>query len=613
MKIRGRNFSMKLWLCFCGLIGCVVSAQTITATDLYRKKCATCHNSPASSRIPGFSTLRRMSAEEVLHALESGAMKPQAQGLTSREKRAVAEYVSGKHFGKDPAAVRGKCSSADSLNVQSNSQWTGWGVDFFNTRFQSEKSSLTESSIPRLRLRWAFAFPQQSMVMAQPAVIGNKVFIGSADGNIYSLNSQTGCLYWNARTEGGIRAAPNVVVEKNQVIFADLAANVYAFNAETGEQQWKTRVEDFPGARISGSPQIYRDAIYVPVSSVEENTSFDANYRCCRFRGSVVALDLKTGQQLWKTYTIPDPPAKTRISSKGTQLWGPSGVGVWPSPTLDPAHGLLYVGTGNNYSEPSTSNSDAILALDMKTGRIVWSRQVTNGDIYNGNCDATAKPSCPERQGPDADFGSPPILVTFPSGKRLLIASQKSAVVTALDPDKQGEIVWQTKIGLGGPLGGIEWGSSADADHVYVPISDTVPISKKDEDPDLDPHKGGGVFALDLTSGKIIWHATPPAACQGLHHCGPANSAPTTVIPGAVFAGAVDGHIRAYSTKDGHMLWDYNTAHAYRAVNGVRARGGSIDSAGPVVAGGKLFVVSGYPLWGGRPGNVLLMFSANEP
>ena len=556
-----------------------------------------------------------MSAEAILHSLESGAMKPQAEVLTAWQKRIVAEYVSGKILQTEQNTALGKCPSSEDINAQSGANWNGWGSDLSNTRFQSEKSAgLTESNIPRLKLRWAFAFPKQSMVMAQPAVIGNRIYIGSANENIYSLNSRTGCIYWNTHTEGGIRAAPNVVVEKdqNQVIFADLAANVYAFDANTGMQMWKTKVEDFPGARISGSPQIYDGVIYAPVSSVEENTSFDAKYECCRFRGSIVALDLKTGQQIWKTYTIPDPPAKTRVSSKGTQLWGPSGIGVWPSPTLDPAHNLLYVGTGNNYSEPFTPNSDAILALDMKTGKIVWSRQVTAEDIYNGNCYADGKPSCPEHQGPDVDFGSPPILVTLPSGKRLLVAGQKSAVVTALDPDNHGEIVWQTKIGQGGPLGGIEWGSSADAEHVYVPLSDTAPIFKKDEDTDLDPNKGGGVFALDLATGEIAWHATPPTACKGRHHCGPANSAPTTVIPGVVFAGAIDGHIRAYSTKDGHILWDYDTAHVYHAVNGVlNAKGGSIDSAGPVIAGGKLFVVSGYPLWGGQPGNVLLVFSVD--
>ncbi len=483
-------------------------------------------------------------------------------------------------------------------------------MDLSNTRFQPESGGLAISDVPKLKLRWAFAFPHQSLMMAQPAVMGSRIYIGSADGKIYSLDAGTGCIDWSAQADSGVRAAPTVISGKKLVVFADLAANVYAFDTGNGKLVWRTKVEEFPGARISGSPQVHENIVYVPVASVEENTSFDVKYECCRFRGSVVALDLNTGQQIWKTYTIPAPPARTRMSAKGTQLWGPSGVGVWAPPTLDPSHNLLYVGTGNNYSDPFTSASDAILALDMKTGNLVWTRQITGRDTYNGGCYTPGKESCPERMGPDFDFGSPPILVSLPAGKRLLIASQKSAVVTALDPDHNGEIVWQTTIGEGGPLGGIEWGSSADAEHVYVPLSDTHPLFKKDNDPDLDPSKGGGVFALDLATGKIAWHAVPPAGCKGLPHCGPANSAPTTVIPGVVFAGSVDGHIRAYSAHNGSILWDYNTAHGYHAVNQADGvQGGSIDSAGPVIAGKMVFVVSGYPLWGGRPGNVLLAFS----
>jgi polyvinyl alcohol dehydrogenase (cytochrome) len=552
-----------------------------------------------------------MSAESVVHSLEDGAMKPQAVNLTRAEKHAVAEFVSGKTLRATSTETAGKCPSADGATTGPG--WNGWGAANTNARFQTQEASgLAAADVPKLRLRWAFAFPNQSMMAAQPSISGNHLYIGSADGTIYSLNAKSGCVYWQSHAEAGIRAAPSVVIVKEQtlVIFADLAANVYALDANTGKEIWRKKVEEFAGARISGSPQVYAGQIYVPVSSVEENTSYDEKYECCRFRGSVVALDLKTGEQNWKTYTIPDPPGKTRLSSAGTQLWGPSGAGIWSSPTLDPDHNLLYVATGNNYSEPFTANSDAILALELTTGKIAWSRQITGQDIYNGGCETKAKSSCPVHPGPDYDFGSPPVLITLPSGKRLLIASQKSAVVTALDPDNHGAIVWQTRVGAGGPLGGVEWGSSADSEQVYVPLSDTTPVPRKDDDPGLNPNKGGGVFALNVATGKVVWHVSPPKACGGRQHCGPANSAPTTVIPGIVFAGAVDGHVRAYSSRDGQIVWDYDTVRVFHTVNGVSdARGGSIDSAGPVVAGGMLYVVSGYPLWGGMPGDVLLAFS----
>jgi len=606
---------LKVWLCFWFLVTAYTASAKNPSSGLliYKRSCDSCHGVSGNSRIPKLSSLRKMSAEFVLHSLENGVMKPQGANLTPMQKRVVAEYVSGKTLQVVSRETAGKCSLPD--DVVPSFSWNGWGAGAANTRFQSQEfGRLAAADVPKLKLRWAFAFPQQSMMAAQPAVIGNHLYIGSADGVIYALNANTGCIYWQSQTEAGIRATPTVVAAKGQTmaLFADLAANIYVFDANTGKQIWKQKVEDFPGGRVSGSPQIYENTVYVPVSSVEENTSFDPKYECCRFRGSVVALDLISGRQIWKTYTVSDPPSKTRVTSNGTQLWGPSGVGVWSSPTLDPGHNRVYVATGNNYSEPASTMSDSIIALDMETGKIVWSRQITANDIYNGNCETKDKPNCLSGPGPDSDFGGPPILLTLPSGKRLLIASQKSAVVTAIDPDNQGEIVWQTRIGRGGTLGGIEWGSSADTDYLYAPLSDTALIPIKGDDPDLNPSKGGGVFALDVATGKIMWHAVPPASCRGIRHCSPANSAPTTVIPGVVFAGAVDGHIRAYSTKDGKVLWDYNTAHAYRAVNGVAdARGGSVDSAGPIVAGGKLFVVSGYPLWGGKPGNVLLAFSVD--
>ncbi|HSS99697.1 MAG TPA: PQQ-binding-like beta-propeller repeat protein, partial [Terriglobales bacterium] len=324
---QGHALNLKVWLCFWFMVtASLVSAENRPgAAQIYKQTCASCHESPASARIPGLSSLRQMSAESVLHSLQNGPMKPQAANLTPAQKRAVAKYVSGKNFRTTSNETLGKCSSPD--DATPGLGWNGWGASITNTRFQPQKSGqLAADDVPKLKLRWAFAFPKQSMMAAQPAISGNRLYIGSADGTIYSLDSNTGCIFWKSHTEAGIRAAPHIVTtkEKTLAIFADLAANVYTFDANTGEQLWQKKVEDFPGARISGSPQIYENAIYVPVSSVEENTSFDSKYECCRFRGSIVALDLNTGQEIWKTYTIPDPPAKTKLTPQGTQLWGPS-------------------------------------------------------------------------------------------------------------------------------------------------------------------------------------------------------------------------------------------------------------------------------------------------
>ena len=218
--------------------------------------------------------------------------------------------------------------------------------------------------------------------------------------------------------------------------------------------------------------------------------------------------------------------------------------------------------------------------------------------------------------GPDFDFGSSPILIDLGTGKRALIAGQKSGFVHAVDPDQQGEVLWQVRIGKGGALGGIQWGPAADAQKVYVALSDVVFRAHHLDGVGvagqliLEPNGGGGLFALDVRSGKRAWFA-PPAACGDRKQCSPAQSAAVTAMPGAVFSGSMDGHLRAYSTRTGRVLWDYDTVREYTTVNRVKANGGALDAAGPAIAGGMVFVNSGYGKWGGLPGNVLLAFSVD--
>ncbi|HME05560.1 MAG TPA: PQQ-binding-like beta-propeller repeat protein [Bryobacteraceae bacterium] len=318
---------------------------------------------------------------------------------------------------------------------------------------------------------------------------------------------------------------------------------------------------------------------------------------------------------------MPEQPKPTRKNRKGVQLYGPSGAGVWVSPTVDAAKRAVYVTTGDSYSDPAARTSDAFLAFDMETGNMLWSRQMTAGDAFNIACGNPAiEENCPQAKGPDFDFGSSPMLVRLPNGRRALIAGQKSGVVHAVDPDQQGEVLWQTRIGKGSALGGIQWGPAADGDNVYAALSY---VGFRAGPPDsagarsgplgaftLDPRAGGGLFALKLATGERVWTA-PPADCGDRAGCSPAQSAAVTVIPDVVFSGSVDGHLRGYSTKDGRIVWDVDTAREYQGVNGVKATGGAIDGPGPVIVGGMLYVNSGYGVFGGAPGNALLAFSVD--
>ena len=391
--------------------------------------------------------------------------------------------------------------------------------------------------------------------------------------------------------------------------FGDASGVVYAVEAATGKLLWKTKVDNHPAARLTGSPAVYGGRIYVPVASTEEGSATSPNYECCRFRGSVVALDGATGKQIWKSYTIREEARPTKKNKNGTQLWGPSGAPIWTSPTIDVKRNALYVTTGDNYSDPPSGTSDAFLAMDLGSGKILWSRQMTVSDAYTVACRLPDKTNCPDSNGPDFDFGSSPILVTLSNGRRGLVAGQKSGIVHAIDPDKGGEVLWQVRVGKGGIHGGIQWGSAADPSNVYVALSDvgiiSIPSSIGTE---TDPKQGGGMFALSLEKGERVWYA-PPSGCGERKRCSPAQSAAVSAVPGAAFSGSVDGHLRAYSTKDGAILWDFDTVGPYKTVNGVEARGGSLDQAGPAIAGGMLIANSGYAIWGGMAGNVLLAFS----
>ncbi len=615
---------MKRWVCWrvYGLasicLGVGLACAPLQAQDgetLYKTHCAICHETGGDSPAPGREQLRQMSPEQILAALDRGAMSRQGAERSRAEQRVLAEHLSGKPFGVEPVNPIPQSAFCDSSpspfqNSLAGPAWNGWGVEVTNTRFQpGAAAGISPDEVPRLQLKWAFGFPGATSASAQPVVLGGRVYVGSWVGDLYSLDAKTGCIHWMVETESGVRSAVSIGKASGglAVYFGDLAANVYALDAETGKQLWKVKVDDYPLARVTGSPTLYNGRLYVPVSSREESRVGNSRYSCCRFRGSMVALDAATGRQIWKTYTIPQP-RPTQKNRIGTQIWGPSGVAVWVSPTLDLKRNALYVGTGNNYSPPSTSTSDSIIAFDMDTGAIQWVRQIIENDIWSSGCrQPDPDPAvCPDTDAPDFDFSASPILVELQDGREMLIASQKSGLIYALDPDQEGKTIWELRVAKGGTQGGILFGSAADGKNVYAAISDFARLTGRVPNPDA----GGGIVAVDLGSGQKLWH-TPPPGCGDRRPCSPAQAAAVTAIPGVVFSGSVDGHLRAYSTQDGEILWDYDTVREFTAVNGVQAKGGSLNNGGPAIVGGMLFTNSGYSHHSGViAGNVLLAFSA---
>ena len=589
---------------------------------VYQAHCASCHGMP-TGRVPALSALRMMTPALVLRALETGVMKPQAEGLTSAEKFALVGYIAAPQKKTEPLPGSAFCgaSSQSSPDFSKGPRWTGWSTDATNTRFQdAADAGIAADDVPKLKLKWAFGLGDGIAARSQPAIDGGRVFVGSQAGNVYSLDARRGCIYWSFDADTAIRSGITIGAAagaRASAYFGDSGAHVYAVDAASGKLLWKVHVDDHFAAMVTDTPLFHAGVLYVGVSSGEEAVAAVPTYECCTFRGSVVALDAATGKQIWKTYTIADTAETITKSKSGRQMRGPSGAGVWGTPTFDERRGVVYVGTGDNYSDPATRTSDAVVAFDAKSGKTLWSRQLTADDAFNNSCPSPGKLSCPETEGGDFDFGQPPILVSLPNGKRALVIGQKSGMAHALDPDQQGELLWQTRVGKGSYLGGSQWGSAADRQNMYVAISDVQLVPAIDlKSPQgytlgVSPTAGGGLHALRLADGKEAWDAKPVLDCGDRKNCSPAQSAAVTVIPGAVFSGAIDGHLRAYSTSTGEVIWDVDTVRDYETVNGIKARGGSLDGPGPTVAGGVLYVNSGYGSFGGTPGNVLLAFSVD--
>ena len=607
--------SIRRWrLCRVAAAACLLPLATIAAVPdgaiVYQMRCAACHNSPAD-RVPARDALAQRTPEDVLAALTDGAMKPQGSALSADEKRVVSMFVTNKAFGASvqPQGTENRCQGRSGPISIGKDGWNGWGVDVENTRFQPVPG-IKAADIPRLKVKWTFAYPA-SITYGQPTVAGKRLFVSTVTGRVYALDAETGCTYWAIEPGSPVRSAISVAQlprgssARYAAYFGDEKAYAWAVDAETGKTLWKTRVHQHPLARITGTPTLYEGRLYVPVASWEESAGRMPDYECCTFRGAVVALDALTGKEIWRADMIPEPAKPFRKNSSGTQMYGPAGAAVWMAPTIDARRRAVYVGTGNSYTDSDAATANAIVALNMDTGRVLWARQMTSGDNYLAGCRRAGEGSCPSPMGPDVDFGSSPILRRLPNGRDILLCGQKSGVLWAVDPDQKGEVVWSVKAGQGGALGGIEWGPAADRNRIYVAIADES--AKGDSSP-------GGIEALDIASGKQLWKTpAPKVACSwGRGYCNAAQSAAVTAIPDVVFSGALDGHLRAYSAKDGTIVWDFDTAEKpYKTVNGMEAVGGSIDSGGATIANGMIFLNSGYARIVGQRGNVLIALSVD--
>ena len=481
----------------------------------------------------------------------------------------------------------------------------GWGLDSGNTRFQPQ-AAINRANVGALRLAWAFALDGGMSPHSWPVVSADTLFIGTPAGTLFALARDSGCIRWQRTVDGAIRTGivAGQAAGQAALFFGTADGIAYALDAASGATRWQVDVKDHPQAVLTGTPLFHGGTLYVPVSSFELALAMNPFYGCCTFRGSVVALNAEDGSFKWRTQTIPDEP---RVSGRHfifVEEWGPSGAPVWSAPALDAETGLLYVGTGENYTSPASLTSDAILAMRPADGTLVWSEQFTANDAFNMACTISLEhPNCPDEKGPDYDFGAPPMLTHTPAGEPLLLAGQKSGGVYAMRP-ATGERVWAQQLGRGGYLGGVHWGMAAHESLglAYVPISD-VPAG-----PPMGDVPQPGLHALDIATGAVRWSTPNPNRCDGRTGCRQGQSAAIIATEELVFAGALDGHLGAYDAATGALLWSFDTWRSFDSVNGASAIGGAIDVHGPLVVDDTLYIQSGYGSFGQRGGNALLAF-----
>ena len=631
--MRNRVLAVQIALLVLSPVAARAQATSAGVVLKFEAQCASCHDSP-NTGAPSRAALKQLTPEHVFEVISTGAMAANATKFNAEEKRAIAELVTGKSFGisgdlggstsRAASSMKNVCPAPLALkDPWKRPRWNGWSADNTNGwKFQTaEAAGISGEQVPKLKLKWAFAFPGAgSASWAQPTVVGGALFIGSDNNFVYALDAKSGCVYWSFESVGQVRTAITIGDVKGKpgvryaAYFGDYRGNVYSLDAETGKQLWTVRADDHRGAKITGPPvlETISGRLFVPVSSWEEVPGPALTYECCTFQGNLVALDAMTGKQIWKTYTMPERPHPIKKNSAGVQLYGPSGASIWNAPTIDLKRHAIYAGTGNAYiTTPDGGTSDAVMAFDIDTGKKLWWTQLLDVDLQPGGCGnspAERRINCPGIViGPDDDESGQPILYTQKDGRQILIAGQESGRITALDPDNKGKKLWVVQAGDSLGLANDGFGGAFDGNLYYKPL----PLADG----------AGAMAAIQASTGERVWYTVipKPTGCVDANDdanesltfqtCHSGNWASASAIPGAVFTGSRNGILRAFSTTNGHILWEYPANKEFETVNGVKGKGGGFGGAAPTIVDGMLFAGSGYAILGGVAGNVLLAFS----
>ena len=574
---------------------------------LTQENCAACHDNTSLNLI-SLDSMSIYSEEDLINILQQGKMKTQARHLSVEEIQAIAGYISKS---KLPTKEESNICNNDlsPTDLFTGSHWPSFGFDSSNSRNQIN-TTISSSNVEKLELRWSFGI-KNVQVRSQPVVIGKMVLLSGAN-TLYAVDKEKGCVYWSFKSKTQIRNSAAFDEQTEDAIYIiDNDFVVYKLKAVDGSLIWKTKIpKEHESNTPSASPLQVDRYLLIPVSTYETVMAMDPRYECCQSSGAMVAIDTETGNILWNHRVEQKPKNVGKGFISRSKKFAPSGSAVWNSPAVDIKEGRVFFGTGQSLQSPASNFSDAIITLDLETGKRIWSTQTLAGDAYNVGCEVpvVSRMVCPKENGPDFDFGASVIQSLDINGKKILLAGQKSGEVFRLNPDN-GEIVWRSRIGNGGLLGGVHFGMATDQVKLYVPISDRW-VNR-----DYDDFARPGLYAVDFESGTILWSVMSDNICKdrkplyGEGNCFPGFSAPISIANDLLFAGSLDGRFSAHSTKDGTKLWEFDTLRNFQTVNKQPAVGGSIDAAGPVISDNWIFINSGYAQHGQMAGNVILAFS----
>ena len=301
-----------------GVIGAPPAIAQSSGADVYQRTCRACHENP-DGRTPAVEALRAMTSARILRTLDFGSMMTVAYPLRRDEREAVAAFLGKAGPEPEPSPAAFCTDRRVSLDLTERA-WNGWSPTSNNTRFvPNTVSGIAAADVPNLRLKWAFGFAGDISAFAQPTVIGDHIFVGSAGGVVHALSAASGCLRWIFQAAGPIRssivAAP--IDGGHVLLFGDLTGWFYALDAATGQLLWKKRPEEHEAVRLSAPPVVVDGLAIIPVASWEESRALNTVYACCTFRGSLTALRIRDGSEAWKTYMVPTTAQPTGKAASG--------------------------------------------------------------------------------------------------------------------------------------------------------------------------------------------------------------------------------------------------------------------------------------------------------